>query len=186
MTDEAKWILENRNIPDRGVFCEIGAFSGLEGSNTLPFEQMGWSGLICEPDPLNAWKCRENRKCDVLCAAIGFEGLNNFQIDLDDRGLSGLDRAPKNRSTIVVPVISLRRVFEFMEQPVDLLSIDTEGTEVEVLRTIGPYRPKIIIIEYNTLGKPLNDATVANEMISFGYKMVWKNDINMVFTLDQE
>lgn len=190
MTDEAKWILENLPLPEKGIFCEVGAFDGVQGSNTLPFEEQGWTGLLIEPDPWNCWRCIEQRKCQVLCAAIGSEHtIQQFNIDLEDRGLSGLDRTPTKRKTFLTQVVWLRdAIFSAFDTPfpeIDLLSIDTEGTEIEAWQSIGTIRPKIVIMEYYTLGRPRNDRAVLNEMIGCGYKMVLENDVNMVFTYDK-
>lgn len=189
MTDEAKWILENLPLPEKGIFCEVGAFDGVQGSNTLPFEDKGWTGLCVEADPLNAWKCAEQRRCKTLCAAIGSEeGLCTFQIDLSDRGLSGLDRTPEDCVSVIVPVVSLRNaIYSTIGRGkiIDLLSIDTEGTEVDAWNSIEHIRPQIVIMEYYTIGRPRNDRAVLNEMIDCGYKMVWENDVNMVFTYEK-
>lgn len=188
ITDEAKWVLDNLeklNLPAIGTFVEIGAYDGIQGSNTLPFEERAWTGLICEADPLNAWKCRENRKCDVLCAAIGAEiKVELFHINLDDRGLSGLERTPQNCKSIFIPTIPLAKAFEILPDncEIDLLSIDTEGTETEVWMSIGWHRPKVVIIEHNTLGKPSNREAVVQEMTSSGYTLVFENDVNCIFS----
>lgn len=191
MTDEAKWILENLTLPEKGFFIDVGSFDGVEGSNTLPFEERGWNGICIEADPLSAWKCAENRTCATVCAAIAEGvGLRIFHVDLEDRGLSGIDRAPAQSVPLIVPTITLKDVVSYalLVEPqlqIDLLSIDTEGTEINAWQSIGTIRPQIVIMEYYTIGRPRNDRSVLNEMISCGYNMVWENDVNMIFTYEK-
>lgn len=188
MTDEAKWILDNVKLPERGTFVEVGAFDGVQGSNTLPFEELGWTGVCIEADPANAWRCAQNRTCKTVCAAIGSApGLAAFYVDLDDRGLSGLERRPPNGKRIFVGVERLERVVQMTvdvgpDLTIDLLSIDTEGTELDVWMSLEPYRPKIVIIEWMTLGKPSEEENVARVLMSEGYTLRHKTYCNLIFT----
>lgn len=186
MTDEAKWILENLKLPERGVFVEVGAFDGVEGSNTLPFEKMGWRGLCIEADPLNAWKCSQNRKCMTLCAAISYRTayLAPFNVDLKDRGLSGLDREPSGQ-VILMPLLTLEgavsNAFREDRPMIDVLSIDTEGTELDVWNSRCGLEIRIVIIEHNTLGKPSNKDEVMSQLTSDGYVLKFHNNVNLIF-----
>lgn len=63
---EDKWIVENLELPDKGVFVEVGAAEGLQGSNTLYFQNRGWTGLLVEPDPRSAIKLEMNRAGPVV------------------------------------------------------------------------------------------------------------------------
>src|SRR6202008_2120463 len=60
----------------RGFFVEAGANDGVTYSNTLFFERFrGWRGLLVEPLPELAARCRKNRpRCLVEnCALVGPE-----------------------------------------------------------------------------------------------------------------
>ena len=39
-----------------GLFVEVGAADGVVGSNTLAFEQLGWTGVLVEADPTPDWR----------------------------------------------------------------------------------------------------------------------------------
>ena len=45
-----------------GFYVEVGAYDGRHLSNTYHFEQIGWSGVLVEPDALMAAQCRLNRR----------------------------------------------------------------------------------------------------------------------------
>src|SRR5260370_35927529 len=64
---------------DRGIFVEAGANDGLNQSNTLYFETCRrWRGLLVEPIPALAERCRRNRpRALVECCAL---------VPLDDAG----------------------------------------------------------------------------------------------------
>ena len=70
----AMFILETRFGYDirafTGTFVEFGAFDGLKHSNSFGFEQLGWGGIILEPDSHRAIDCRRNRQCEVVHAAV--------------------------------------------------------------------------------------------------------------------
>src|SRR5437773_417214 len=60
----------------RGFFIEAGANDGIAQSNTLYFENyLGWRGLLIEPIPELAQKCRSNRPRAVVenTALVPFE-----------------------------------------------------------------------------------------------------------------
>ncbi len=60
-----------------GFFIEAGANDGLKQSNTLYFERhYGWRGLLVEPVPEFAARCRVNRPGCVVeeCALVGADG----------------------------------------------------------------------------------------------------------------
>src|SRR5438046_3290669 len=45
-----------------GTFVEVGAFDGFTYSNTWGLAEKGWEGLLIEPIPEHARKCRDNHK----------------------------------------------------------------------------------------------------------------------------
>lgn len=184
--EEDKWIVENLPVPDKGIFIEVGAFDGIQSSNTYHFEQLGWTGLLVEPDRELAAKCLVNRQAQVFCGAVTFQtGYRRFFINDADRGLSGLEREGRETWTYGVALAHLRQMYNLPY--VDLLSIDTEGTEVDVLQScdfsLDPkYHPKIIIAEYSTLGLPSNEVKLIRELEEFDYKVRHKTLYNLIFT----
>lgn len=181
---EDLWILGNLRPPEKGVFVEVGAYDGMLSSNTLLYEQLGWRGICIEADPLNASYCANNRKASTVCAAIGSNvGIHRFFINKQDRGLSGLCREPGDQMLeIGVAVVRLEHVIETHGfKSVDLLSIDTEGTEIDAWRSIGGLRPPIVILEHFTLGQPPNGEAIKAEMAAEGYTMVHVTPCNMIF-----
>lgn len=180
---EATWILENLK-PTIGTFCEVGAFDGKTSSNTLLFEELGWRGILIEADSVLAGQCQLNRPlAKTWCCAAGFEGLNNFYINQADRGLSGT----RHKTDLTVPVISMPLLTLLHGSGItqlDLLSIDTEGTELEIWSTVGlaTIQPRIVIIEYKTCDEPPQDAAICSRLFQDGYTLQHKTPCNLIFT----
>jgi FkbM family methyltransferase len=178
---EDKWIVENLPHIPIGTFCEVGAYDGVESSNTLYFEQQGAWGVVIEADNEMAGKCFKNRRVPTYCCAIGKQtGTELFYVNASARGNSGLDRPgiPEN-----VAVYTLYEVLKLagLWRDLDLLSIDTEGTELDVIAGIGPIRPKIIIAEFWTQPNPPVPNTIKDGIEPLGYKEVHRTEANLIF-----
>lgn len=175
------WILENLPHIPINSFCEVGAYDGIESSNTLAFEKRGARGVCIEADNEMAGKCMKNRIVPVLCCAVGKEeGTALFYVNHGARGNSGLARpgTPEN-----VPVYTLYSCLKLMGiSTLDLLSIDTEGTELDVIAGMGPVRPKIIIAEFWTQPNPPVPDAIKAGIEPLGYKEVHRTDANLIFT----
>lgn len=178
---ESSWILDNLN-PEKGIFCEIGAFDGVRSSNTILFESLGWLGILVEPNPVLAAQAQELRHCTTICCAAGSQdGFGSITIDLEDMGLSGMLVTPKGASrNIRVPCFTLRTILDWNFQRCDLLSIDTEGTELEVWNGLGHYRPHTVIIEYQTCDNPSNEQAIVERLKEDGYFPVHKTQYNLI------
>ncbi len=174
---ESTWILENLH-PPIGTFAEVGAFDGIQSSNTLLFEDLGWTGVLVEADPFLANKCRINRpNCRVWDCAAGAQFFRSFYINTADRGLSGFNRPGNPLKTI-----TMRLEWLLGYEAPDLLSIDTEGTELEVWASIGDLRPNIVIMEYQTCDEPPQDKAIVERMTLDGYQEVHRTKYNLIFT----
>lgn len=64
---------------------------------------------------------------------------------------------------------------------IDLLSIDTEGTEIDVWRSIGSHRPVVVIVEFNTVGLPDNTPAIMTEFEACGYVLRHRTEANLIF-----
>jgi len=63
----------------------------------------------------------------------------------------------------------------------DLLSVDTEGSEVEAIQTLGPYRPRIIIAEFWTQPNPPQPGPLKDACEAMGYTQVHQTEANLIF-----
>ena len=139
-----------------GFFVEVGANHPTELSQTWFLEQRGWKGILVEPLPACCEKLRAVRKNSIVCEAaagapeqVGEATLNVAQSDV----WSHLGEASKElplAAQIKVAVRTLDSILDELHAPrVDLLSIDTEGMEIKVLRgfNLQKRRPALVLLE---------------------------------------
>jgi FkbM family methyltransferase len=187
----------------RGFFIEIGAFDGRYLSNTLSFEQQGWNGLCVEPIPEFAELCRQNRPRSfvVQAACVGPDEGKVAHLLREPLGLLSGIRANETPNiadryvargmvfpgftTIEVPARTLDEILAECPPPdglVDFISIDVEGTEIDVLRGFN-FPARIIIAEANT---PAAARAVQDYLVVRGYMLSRKIEQNLFFSRSAE
>ena len=134
-------------------FVECGAAEGDRSSNTLPLEkELGWKGLLIEGNAVFVSKLlKKNRKAHVLPHCLSTEKkvmtvkyeANKFRSHISDsssndeedegEGASESDDANSSRLTCF-PLVALLRALGV--QRVDYFSLNIEGAEFPVLKTI--------------------------------------------------
>lgn len=173
---------------DPSYFIEAGAYNGVTYSTTYLLEAMGWGGLLVEPIPEEAERCRVNRPgSTVIQSALGTSnarGEVEFTAAIDPRGgalLSFLsaDEAHLERcredgcelKTFKVPLTSLDALLADRTESVGFLSLDIEGIELEVLQgfDINKYQPKLMLIERQSDGGHDHDNAIRDYLKTFGY-----------------
>lgn len=174
-----------------GVFIEAGANDGRSQSNTMYFERyLGWRGLLIEPIPELAIKCRTNRPNSIVeeCALVSREETRdavemtycNLMSLVDGaRGSVEADAAHiqkgrqflrKNddvrRVTVRTDTLNALIVRHGLDH-IDLLSLDVEGFEAEALAGLDfeNVAPKWILVE-------ANDASAVAHVLADRYRLV--------------
>lgn len=169
-----------------GFFVEFGACDGLHFSNTLHLEKdLGWRGILVEPNKSYFRSLKKNRNVALDDRAVWTEtGLYIDFTEVSAGGLSGFTKSFRSSESLQkrtkigaisykVKTISLNDLLESYKCPYrfDFLSIDTEGSELEILKKFDFYKysPKIIVIEF--YGS--EEARFIHEFVtSFGYRQV--------------
>jgi len=143
---------------DSGFYVEVGANHPTEGSQTWHLEQLGWTGVLVEPQPdLAAFLVTERKTATVFPVACTSPEKAGQTASLHvDGARSGLNRermAPGSNAehTIAVPTRTLDSILEEAQAPapIDLLSVDVEGHELEVLSgfDLKRWQPLLLLIE---------------------------------------
>ncbi|SDB22301.1 methyltransferase, FkbM family [Flavobacteriaceae bacterium MAR_2010_188] len=143
----------------KGYFVEFGATDGIKMSNTYLLEkQFGWFGILAEPAKVWHKELVENRECHIekLCVWTNSDSLlefNEFEIG-EYSGLKNQNNFNGSLySSYLVKTISLGDLLEKFNAPkeIDYLSIDTEGSEYDILLSFDfdKYDIKIISCEHN-------------------------------------
>ena len=158
-----------------GFFVELGANDGIRQSNTFYFEKnLNWNGILIEPIKSKFIKCK---KIDLknffiiklvwdlifksdkikmiysdLMTTINDNRIIN-KVDSSKHALKGEQYLQKNEKVkeFIVETITLNQNFDDVKAPImmDFLSLDVEGSEIEVLNGIDfvNYNFKYIMVE---------------------------------------
>jgi len=168
------FVLNFKDFKNSGYFVEIGAHDGIYLSNTLLLERKySWKGILSEPVKSFQTKLKENRNCLIDNRAVYKE--SNLKVEfkelVDDKALSGIvhtflkDNHTKKRNKSLnenyfVDTISLVDLLDFYQAPdvIDYISIDTEGSEFDILSTFNfdKYAVNIFTIEHNYIEEKRN------------------------------
>jgi FkbM family methyltransferase len=183
-------VLKFYNNKKNGFFIEIGASDGIELSNTYLLEKMfDWKGICVEPIPDRFNLLTKNRP-NSLCYDYAVYNTSNkhviFDIAKTSDLLSGIsecidcykDIVDSNKKQIVVNTISLNHLLEKSNAPsfIDYLSLDTEGSEFEILKSIDfqKYTFGLIDVEHNFSQSRRND--IHSLLTSNGYHFLRQNN----------
>ena len=167
----------------KGFFVEVGANDPHARSQTLHLERAGWTGILIEPQPDLAEQLRTMRTGKVFAVACSSPEHAGCTMPLHVAGpLSSLDRehmapgaAPER--VIEVPIRTLDSLLDEADapKPLDFLSIDVEGHEIEVLRgfDIVRWRPRLILLEDHVA-----DLAKHRFLKSAGYRLIRRYENN--------
>ena len=148
-----------------GYFIEIGACDGKHLSNTFALEKKGWTGIICEPSRFWHQKMK-NRKCVLSKKAVFSESGKKLMFNEVPKypELSGCNhylendnnsKLRKDFTSYEVETISLNDLIKkhLDNKQIDYISIDTEGSEFEILKDFDfkKHQVEIFTIEHNFL-----------------------------------
>jgi FkbM family methyltransferase len=157
-------ILSLLNDKKGGFFVEFGATDGIGLSNTHLLEtRYQWSGILAEPARCWHPALTRNRGCniDTRCVWHSTGEVLSFRETAEpalstiaDYGKEDMHREARERAVEYdVPTVSLRDLLRMHDAPrrIDYLSVDTEGSELEILEAFdfSEYDVDIITVEHN-------------------------------------
>ena len=159
------FVLSELGFKREGYFVEFGAADGIQGSNSFLLEQAyGWKGILAEP--AKVWHAalvrnRSGSRVDTRCVWSESGATVSFR-EVEEAGYSTVDtfsdadmhRQLRSRgSAYDVETVSLVDLLGTHGAPaeIDYLSIDTEGSEFEILSRFDfdRYRFNVITCEHN-------------------------------------
>jgi FkbM family methyltransferase len=148
------------------TYLDIGAFDPIGDSNTFLFYERGGRGVLVEPNPALCERLRTVRPRDsVIMAGIGPADMgeadyyvfpngpqsNTFSKAQADALVAKHGEKLTARQVIKMPMLGINRAIaeQFGGKAPDLISIDTEGLDLVILRTLDfeRFRPAMICSE---------------------------------------
>ena len=179
--------LSKLNFKRHGFFVEFGATNGVDYSNTLVMEKLfGWSGILSEPAKTWHRHLHLNRTSFIDTNAVW--KISNSQIVFNETDsaeystieyFSDLDMHKNIRldgKKYEVQTISLTDLLLKYDAPsiIDYLSIDTEGSEIDILESFdfNHYTFSVITVEHNYTD---SRGRIYELLTSKGYRRVNEN-----------
>ena len=195
-----EWLYEYFAGKTSGIFVDVGAHDGVSLSNTYLLErEYNWSGLLIEPQQRHHRNLYLNRKSTVIpyCAYNQTTMMRFVQVSESDKTsdvvggadmLSGLETTYKSgwyswtddlkqrfdtsRRVITVPCYHIQELLDENEiRHIDYMSIDTEGSEMDIIRAIDFSRVSISVIHVECPDYD-NRVETYNFLTTLGYKCV--------------
>lgn len=170
----------------KGFFLDIGAHDGVSLSNTLFFEkEVQWDGICFEPNSKVFLELEKNRNCSKYNCCVGDDNktVMFWEIEGEDEMYSGvyefyhkehlerIERENKKTNASIetkeVNMITLNSIEKLKEMNVDYLSLDTEGNEFLILKSINFNQINIstISVEDNYGDPRIGEILVKNNFI---------------------
>lgn len=189
-------LLSNKN---KGFYIDIGAYDPNRFSNTKYFYNKGWSGINIEPNTGNYKRFLKSRRHDVnLNVGIGsITGKTTFYEFFPDTLSTFSTKEVMHYQKIGFQLINKRKVSILRldnviekycaNKRIDFLSIDTEGFEMEVLKSNNwkRFKPTLICIESYTFQADFAPSRervdIKNYLLSKGYEITYINSTNIIY-----
>jgi FkbM family methyltransferase len=158
------FVLLATNFKRGGFFVEFGATNGIDLSNTYLLEKSyDWKGILAEPAKIWHDDLFINRSSNIDTSCVWKSSHEKISFNVTNipelstiTDYSSKDEHRKNRQNGIqceVDTISLEDLLKKYNAPrkIDFLSIDTEGSEFEILSNFdfSKYDISIIMVEHN-------------------------------------
>jgi FkbM family methyltransferase len=165
-----------------GFFVEIGAYDGIDSSNTYVLEKdYNWNGLCVECNPRFYNMLITNRNC--LKSNYAVYNKDGITLDFyDSGGYAGLVETNNHQNIVNDPKIkvttkTLTPLLDEIQAPsfIEFLSLDTEGSEYEILKAhdFDKYKFGYICVEHNRVEK--NRRAIRELLENKGYRFYREN-----------
>lgn len=182
------FVLSETGYKREGYFVEFGATNGINISNTYLIEsEFSWTGILAEPARVWEEQLKANRPNASIETRCVWKESNSILVfnGTDEKELSTIDsfsdqdghgNARRAGKKYEVQTISLNDLLVKHQAPryIDYLSIDTEGSEYEILNAFdfSKFSIGIITVEHNyTSQRELIFALLTGH----GYKRKYEN-----------
>jgi FkbM family methyltransferase len=179
------FVLSQLGFKEHGYFVEFGATNGVDLSNTLLLEkEFQWNGILAEPGKTWHEVLKSNREAHIDFSCVWTE--SNIDLKFNETSVAefstissysssdGHSQVRELRKEYNVRTLSLNDLLEKYDAPriIDYLSIDTEGSEYEILKYLDfdKWKFRVITCEHNFTS---NRSKIKNLLSRNGYQRVF-------------
>lgn len=172
--------LTETNFKREGFFVEFGATNGVDLSNSYLLEkEFGWNGILAEPAHCWHTDLYKNRHCMIETNCVWTDSTSTLEFNevnelstvhsFSDKDMH--QKAREKSKIYKVQTISLLDLLKKHQAPrdIDYLSIDTEGSEFDILNSFdfNQYSFRVITCEHNDTP---NRQKIYDLLTSHGYR----------------
>ena len=187
---------------DCGFYVDVGAHHPKRFSNTYFFYKAGWNGINIDampgsmalfnkerPRDINLEKPISSKKQKLTYYAFNEPALNGFSREVSevrDGFNSYRVEFTKDLETTTLEEVLSENLID--QQVIDFLSVDVEGLDFDVIRSINLdiYKPRVIVIEILDATLPeIFDSEIFNFLVSYGYSCYAKSINSVIFKSGQ-
>ena len=191
-----KQIIGNKKL---GKYIDVGANDPVRFNNTYKFYKSGWSGINVEPN-INKYKNLKSMRSRDINLNIAISNMSEsveFYSFVPDTlsTISGMvakhyqDMGFTYLSVCTVVCSTLAEITHLAEidGEYDILTIDTEGSELEILKTNlwSKYKPYVVCVETvnfdNNQDQIIHNIDIINYMLNCKYKIYKQTKTNTIF-----
>ena len=182
----------------KGLYVDVGCYHPKVGSNTFRIFKKGWSGINIDPNPETIRLFKKYRPNDInLNIGISESGETLTYYEFSESAVSTfseefykmrLEQGSKYVGSKDIPTKTLADVFDqhLNGRHIDVLDVDTEGIDVQVLKSNNwdKYKPSMILVEDQdeTVDNPAQLETY-KLLHPMGYQLIAKTMSTAIYLL---
>lgn len=180
-----------------GFYVDVGCYHPRKYSNTYRLYKRGWRGINIDLDELKvkAFNMARPQDCNITAAIsdreetvklYSFGAYSLFSTIDEETALKERDQIKSVRKIKTRTLDEVIQETRFAGKQIDLLSIDAEGHDLNVLRSLNleKYQPRLIIIETHLLRFDLIEGSELYQFLKQkGYYLINWIGFSLIFTL---
>jgi len=181
----------------KGFFVDVGCFHPIKYNNTWKLYKKGWRGINIDIDSIKIEGFNLIRSKDTnVCRAVGNQegevhywknGFYSLTASLDDDFVQNKMGYIK-KSTQCSRLTSILDDSKYKGQRIDLLSVDAEGHDLEVLRSLDfeRYAPLLVAAEaHHALFTEVSKSELYKFLVEKGYCLVGWSGLTLLMASEE-
>tara|TARA_B100001121_G_scaffold251085_1_gene227227 strand:+ start:66 stop:665 length:600 start_codon:yes stop_codon:yes gene_type:complete len=184
----------------RGFYVDVGAYHPLELSNTYLLHKRKWEGInidinsisieyfdFLRPNDINLnLGVAKKNSTKIIYFQKEKSPLNTLNLNHAKKIFSNKFKKKKIKTKTLTTILDKSK---FKGKEIDFLNIDTEGNDLEVLKSLDlkRYKPKLICVElvdhFNPKQKEIKKHKIYKFLKNKKYQLVWSGHFSHIFKI---